>query len=99
MRKDSEEAGVLAARYTWTLPNGNVVDPTLNDGSLPDVLFALGGLIKVPTLLALTNEPPVNYDVNLIADVTDDGVNYVADRGKFFSVVNIFPLPFSPSCF
>ena len=82
-RKDSEEAAILASRYTWTLGNGDILDPTLPNGELPEYLFFLGGLIRKPTLLALVNEPPVGVDVNLSAVVSDTGVAYRAERNIY----------------
>jgi hypothetical protein len=80
-RKEGEEAVVLASRYAWTLADGaSVLDPTLPSGDLPEVLVALGGLIRKPTLLALVNEPPVGVDVNLLPTVTAESVAFVAER-------------------
>lgn len=82
-RKDSEEAAIFASRYTWTLGNGDILDPTLANGQLPERLYFLGGLIRLPTLLALVNEPPVGVDVNLSAVVTDTDVAYKAERNIY----------------
>lgn len=80
-RKEGEAAVVLASRYAWTLADGaSVLDPTLPSGDLPEVLVALGGLIRKPTLLALVNEPPVGVDVNLLPTVTAESVAFVAER-------------------
>ena len=78
--KDSEEAALIASRYTWSLENGDILDPTLSNGQLPDYLFSFGGLVKIPTLLGLVNEPPVGVDVNIIAVVTEKEVIYKAER-------------------
>ena len=82
-KKDGEEALLFASRYSWTLANGDVLDPTLPNGALPDVLVALGGLIRKPTLLALINEPPAGVDVNLLPEVTNTEVTFVAERDIF----------------
>jgi hypothetical protein len=79
-RKEGEAAVVLASRYAWTLANGDLLDPTLPNGELPERLVALGGLIQKPTLLALINEPPPSIDVNLLPIVTDSSVSFVAER-------------------
>ncbi len=79
-RKEGEAGVVLASRYTWTLANGDVLDPTLPSGELPKVLTALGGLVKKPTLLALINEPPVGVDINVLPEVTDTAVTFRAER-------------------
>jgi hypothetical protein len=80
-RKLSEEAALKAARYTWTLTNGIVVDPTDSEGELwyPQ-MRAFGGLVKVPTALALVNEPPVGYDTNIQAVVDDKEVLFKTQR-------------------
>lgn len=84
-RKDGTEASVvMASRYAWTLAGGDkVIDPTMPNGELPDRVVALGGLISKPTLLALVNEPPAGVDVNLVPEVTDTRVAFVADRDIF----------------
>eukprot|EP00746_Dinoflagellata_sp_MGD_P035843 gnl/MRDRNA2_/MRDRNA2_185811_c0_seq1.p1 gnl/MRDRNA2_/MRDRNA2_185811_c0~~gnl/MRDRNA2_/MRDRNA2_185811_c0_seq1.p1 ORF type:complete len:152 (-),score=24.17 gnl/MRDRNA2_/MRDRNA2_185811_c0_seq1:75-473(-) len=43
--------------YSYILVNGNVLDPTLTDGSLPDEVTSLGGFFGIPTLLCRINEP------------------------------------------
>lgn len=79
-RKDSEEAAVLASRYTWSLSNGDILDPTLSNGLLPETLLFFGGLLRIPTLLALVNEPRAGFDLNVIAVVSERDVAYVAER-------------------
>ena len=78
--KVSEEAIKLAARYAWTLTNGDILDPTDEYGRLPDELLFLGGIKKCPTVLALVNEPLPGGDVNLVAKVTDKDVIFVTER-------------------
>jgi len=78
--KVSEEAAVLSARYSWTLPNGNIIDPTDAYGQLPDVLRVLGGIKQIPTLLCLTNEPLPGGDTNVRAVFSDTEVTYVTER-------------------
>lgn len=83
-KMNSEEAVVLASRYAWTLEGGDkVLDPTLPNGELPERVVALGGLISKPTLLALVNEPPAGVDVNLVPEVSQAAVAFVADRDIF----------------
>lgn len=69
-------------RYTWRLANGDILDPTDANGQLPDALLGLGGLIRIPTLLALVNEPPPGVDVNLVAVISDKEVLYTAERSE-----------------
>jgi len=82
-RKDSEEAALLARRYTWSLATGDVLDPTLSNGELPDTLIFFGGLLRIPTLLALVNEPRAGMDLNVVAVVSERDVAYVAERDIF----------------
>lgn len=81
--KDSEEAAVRASRYTWTLANSDILDPTLSNGLLPEELLFYGGLLRKSTLLALVNEPRAGYDLNVVAVVSDRDVAYVAERNIF----------------
>lgn len=76
---------VLSMRYTWRLANGDILDPTDANGQLPDALLGLGGLIRIPTLLALVNEPPPGVDVNLLAVISDKEVLYTAERSESHS--------------
>ncbi|GAB5030928.1 Hypothetical protein NocV09_00402030 [Nannochloropsis oceanica] len=81
--KDSEEAAVRASRYTWTLANTDILDPTLSNGQLPEELLFYGGLLRKSTLLALVNEPRAGYDLNVVAVVSDRDVAYVAERNIY----------------
>lgn len=78
----TEEAQLLSLRYAWRLDNGDLLDPTDATGTLPDALLGYGGLLRVPTLLALVNEPPPGVDTNLVALTNDKEVLYQAERGE-----------------
>jgi hypothetical protein len=81
--KESDEAAVRASRYTWTLANGDILDPTLSNGLLPEELLFYGGLLRKSTLLALVNEPRAGLDLNVVAVVSEKDVAYVAERDIF----------------
>jgi len=81
--KDSEESAVRASRYTWSLANNDILDPTLSNGLLPEELLFYGGLLRKSTLLALVNEPRAGFDLNVVAVVSDKDVAYVAERDIF----------------
>jgi hypothetical protein len=83
--KASEEAALLASRYTWELTGGFILDPTDALGQLPDVVTGFGGLIRIPTLMARVNEPAPAADTNLVARISESAVEYVTERGEMRS--------------
>ena len=81
-RKTGQEAALRSACYTWMLPAGYILDPTDADGNLLETLTGFGGIVRVPTLLALVNEPPPGVDTNLQTTIEKDkDVLFVAERG------------------
>jgi hypothetical protein len=67
-----------------------VLDPTNNDGTLDLEVPYLFGLIKVPTILARMNEPPLGNDCNVYAKIKTYGIVEIITERDIFNNGNFF---------
>lgn len=82
-KKGVEEAAIRSQMYMWYTSTGIVIDPTDEDGYLPDEIPAFFGLYKVPTILALINEPGRGGDTNVRCEDQKNEVLLVAERNIY----------------
>ena len=75
-----------AASYCWQLQSGFVLDPTDEHGNLLETLPLFEGYPTmlpsraVPTSLALINEPPPGFDVNIDSYEQNNELTFVCNR-------------------
>lgn len=79
----NSEALKASSKYMWSISNNNVLDPTNRQGQLELELTYLGGLVKVNTILARINEPPIGKDTNVYSRVVGDSIQLIAERDIF----------------
>ena len=81
--KVSDKARESAKKYMFAINDEQVIDPTNSAGTLDLELTFLFGLLKVDTMLARINEPPIGGDVNVYTRVDATGVVVIAERNIF----------------
>ena len=81
--KVSDKARESAKKYMFAVNDEQVIDPTNSAGTLDLELTFLFGLLKVDTMLARINEPPIGDDVNVYTKIDATGVVVIAERNIF----------------
>jgi hypothetical protein len=83
--KEDEKAKLSARKFLFIVNNEEVIDPTNKAGLLELELTYLGGLIKVDTLVARINQPPLGKKINVYTKI--NGPDAVVMASKVFTYI------------
>jgi hypothetical protein len=81
--KEDEKAKLSARKFLFIVNNDEVIDPTNKAGLLDLELTFLGGLIKVDTLVARINQPPLGKKINVYTKINGPDAVVLASKDIF----------------
>eukprot|EP00596_Hydrurales_sp_CCMP1899_P010110 CAMPEP_0119044252 /NCGR_PEP_ID=MMETSP1177-20130426/29949_1 /TAXON_ID=2985 /ORGANISM="Ochromonas sp, Strain CCMP1899" /LENGTH=566 /DNA_ID=CAMNT_0007014065 /DNA_START=229 /DNA_END=1929 /DNA_ORIENTATION=+ len=80
--KENDDARKGAQSYMFSVDENLVIDPSNTQGAMENQITFLG-VIKIETMIARINEPPMGGDVNVYTKIFGNGVTVMAERDIF----------------